>query len=123
MEAFPETVPWTLHWKKLPEAKVTDMGQELNRQIFTIKKKGTEYNAFGNISVFKQTAEGSTVYILGHKTQVNMMTRLNPYEYVQQYFSTKGQVLGQPDVILNYYCTAQKNLNTEGVLISNLEYR
>lgn len=90
MDAFPETSPWTLHWKKLPEAKLTDLGQELGRQTFTVKKKGTGYNAFGNISVFKQTSEGSTVYILGHKTQVNMTTRLNSYEYIQQYFSTKG---------------------------------
>ena len=88
---------------------MTDAALQTGKTNFTVKKDGGQYNAYGVMSVVKQTSGGITQYWWGYSTQMNTSVPLEEGETVQQWLSSVGQVRNNFEVKTNNYCVGTRN--------------
>jgi hypothetical protein len=91
MANYPDTLSWyNKGWKaQEPLAETVYESTEINVLDFTLRKAGSNYNSYGNMSTAKQISEDpatkikSTTYWWGYNTQVNFSVPLAKGETVQ----------------------------------------
>lgn len=114
MANYPETLNWVDQWKTMQALSVpTEEAVVWNPIDFTIQAAGGNYNAFGTMSVIKQTQEGETKYWWGYSTQVNSSVKMNKGNTFQQFLYTIGQDVTNPNSnYINFYCLGSYNGKT-----------